>query len=224
MSKRTFQQANGSGLPLIIAVSGKIGCGKDYTTENFLIPTLEQYGIKNCSRMAFADHIKINVASQRGIPIEECLVSQKSPELRRALQIVGTEQGRDLHGPEIWVQTLENWIRLRAIREESLGAVMVTDCRFPNEAAWVEKNGGLLIRVNAPSRNALGLDQACLGDTDVRASVANHRSETALDNYEFKHVVQNEPGDDAEKNIKEIVEQYFSSFKDTPAKKRKTTN
>lgn len=200
-----------SGLPVIIAVSGKIGSGKDYTTENFLMPELAKYGITNVSRMAFADHIKINVASRNPkFTIEQCLVSQKCPELRRELQLEGTERGRDVYGPEIWVQTLENWIRLRAEREQNLDAVLVTDCRFPNEAAWVERNGGLLLRVVAPIRNAVGLDVASKGDAAVRESIATHRSETALDDYNFTYVVQNEPGDDVESRINEIVAQHLN--------------
>ncbi len=206
-------------LPVIIAVSGKIGCGKDYTTEHFLMPALERYGIKNVSRMAFADHIKINVASRMGIPIEQCLVSQKSPELRRELQLEGTERGRDIYGPDIWVQTLENWVRLRATRDQGLDAVLITDCRFPNEAAWIEANDGLLIRVDAPTRNSHGLDLASYGGSSVREKIANHRSETALDNHTFKYRVNNEPGQNSSEQVNVVVDQYFAEKGMRPVKR-----
>ena len=60
--------------PLIIAVSGKIGSGKDYIVTNMLSSIID--GI--VSKMAFADHIKINVCSQEpDIDLKQCLEGDK---------------------------------------------------------------------------------------------------------------------------------------------------
>jgi len=177
-------------LPLLIAVSGKLGSGKDYIAENLLLPLIG----KTVSKMAFADHIKINVASQDpNISLRQCLEGDKSTELRRKLQIAGTEQGRCLYGPDIWVTTLENWIRLRRLRDRNPDVVLVTDCRFPNEAKWIEDNGGLLIRVHAPSRNEVALKRESGGCNTTYTAIKEHLSETALDEYPFKYTVNNEP-------------------------------
>jgi hypothetical protein len=180
----------GDDLPLLIAVSGKLGSGKDYIAENLLLPLIST----TVSKMAFADHIKINVASQEpDVSLRQCLEGDKSTELRRKLQIAGTEQGRDLYGSDIWVTTLENWIRLRRLRDRTPDVVLVTDCRFPNEAKWIEDNGGLLIRVHAPSRNEFALKRESNGCNNTYTAIKQHLSETALDEYPFKYTVDNAP-------------------------------
>jgi hypothetical protein len=197
-------------LPLLVAVSGKLGSGKDYITENFVIPSLKRRGLSNISRMAFADHIKVVVSSEMDIPIEECLISNKTPEVRRKLQIKGTEEGREKHGEQIWVNTLERWVRLRQIRD-NVEVVIITDCRFKNEVQWVEDNNGLVIRINAPERNGMALDKVCNSDMTIRKSIAEHKSETDLDSYEFKYYVNNDPSDidSVEKNVQEILDDFF---------------
>lgn len=180
-------------MTLIVAVSGKLGSGKDYIMEHYLLPILKAQGLcNNATRMAFADHVKINVASRCDIDIEKCLSGNKSPELRRMLQIEGTEHGRDKYGENIWVNTMENWVKLRSIRD-NIDVVLITDCRFPNEAKWIQSKGGLLIRVNAPKRNSLRLDYESGLDKVARNNIESHRSETALDDYNFTHIVDNDP-------------------------------
>jgi hypothetical protein len=187
--KLTVSPPPTSDLPLLIAVSGKLGSGKDYVIEHFILPWVTG----SVSRMAFADQIKITVASRDdSISLRQCLEGKKSLELRRKLQIVGTEEGRDLYGPNVWVNTLENWIRLRKIRGDKLDVVLITDCRFENEAQWIEQHSGLLIRVNAPQRNKQALEQEANGSQEAYNAIANHSSETALDSYPFKYVIDND--------------------------------
>lgn len=71
---------------------------------------------------------------------------------------------------------------------------IITDCRFPNEAEAVEKRGGLLIRVNRT--NSQDGSQYGWGNPN-----ANHQSETALDNYQFKYTINNSG------TIEELIEQ-----------------
>lgn len=60
---------------------------------------------------------------------------------RFAMQTLGTEWGRDLIGTDFWIGTTMR-------RAEGKRAV-ITDVRFPNEAAAIEAAGGTLIGVNA---------------------------------------------------------------------------
>lgn len=55
---------------------------------------------------------------------------------RKAYQLFGTEFGRNMLSDSVWVDIAPK------------NDVVITDCRFPNEADWVKKNGGKLIRVN----------------------------------------------------------------------------
>lgn len=58
---------------------------------------------------------------------------------REALQLMGTEAGRDVFHNDIWVISLLN----RAKGKD----VVVTDVRFKNEISYIQNNGGIVIRV-----------------------------------------------------------------------------
>jgi hypothetical protein len=75
------------------------------------------------------------------------------PEVRRLLQRLGT-QARNHIGADVWVQALERrWL------ESGWTNIVIPDVRFPNEAAWVHKNGGVMVRINRPDfDNGVGTD------------------------------------------------------------------
>lgn len=58
---------------------------------------------------------------------------------RFALQLMGTEAGRNVFHPDIWVISLLNRARGRDI--------VVTDVRFKNEIKHIQDNNGIIIRV-----------------------------------------------------------------------------
>lgn len=58
---------------------------------------------------------------------------------RAALQLLGTEAGRNVFHPDIWVVSLLNRAKGRN--------VVVTDVRFRNEISYIRKHGGIIIRV-----------------------------------------------------------------------------
>ncbi len=69
------------------------------------------------------------------------------PEVRRFLQRLGTEGGRDHLGPNVWVDAA-----LRSADAEP-GPVVFTDVRYPNEVDAVRNRGGLLIWIDRPGSN-----------------------------------------------------------------------
>ena len=121
------------------------------------------------------------------IPYEQNLHKNKVVNLvkltpRKLLQLLGTECGRQIIHPNIWVNSLfadykkdSNWI--------------ITDVRFPNEAQAIKDKGGIMIRINRPLYR---LDD-------------QHPSETALDNYNFDYVIENEGSiDELVQKIKQL--------------------
>jgi hypothetical protein len=89
---------------------------------------------------------------------------------RLILQLLGTEGGRDLIHPNIWVNaTLGN-----------LGdteRVIITDVRFLNEVEGIKKRKGIVVRVVRPSK----------------ISTSTHPSETALNDYnDWDYVIVND--------------------------------
>lgn len=61
---------------------------------------------------------------------------------RRMLQTVGTEWGRQMIHPEIWVRAL-------LARLPKAGAI-ISDVRFPNEAQAILARGGVIFRLSRP--------------------------------------------------------------------------
>lgn len=96
---------------------------------------------------------------------------------RIMLQLLGTEAGRNIIHPNIWVNSLfssysetSNWV--------------ITDCRFPNEADAIKNKGGKLIRLNRNYDTPLTAEQI---------AISQHPSETGLDSYQgFDALVEND--------------------------------
>lgn len=89
-------------------------------------------------------------------------------EIRRNLQVLGTECGRKIVSDTIWVDAL--------LDDLDDGKYVIADVRFPNEADGIRDRGGKIYRV---IRGGVG-------------AFNNHPSETALDNYEFDGFVHND--------------------------------
>jgi hypothetical protein len=157
----------------VIGLAGYAQSGKD-TLANMLV---EQQGY---TRLAFADVLR------------ECLYAldpslrtpratlrnyvdhlgwdeaKRNPEVRELLQRLGTEVGRNILGPDIWVET--------AMRKvEPGGKYVFTDVRFPNEADAIARIGKVIRII----RTGYG-------------PVNGHPSETAVDDYPYDGILLND--------------------------------
>lgn len=95
--------------------------------------------------------------------------SEYGAEVRRLLQRLGTEAGRQTMWDSIWIDA--------AFADVPKDAkVVVTDCRFPNEADSIISRGGKVWRVR---REGVGPANA-------------HPSETSLDDWPFDVVLYND--------------------------------
>ena len=113
---------------------------------------------------------------------------------RKLLQLLGTEAGRHIIHPNIWVNAL--FADYNPLGFDYKGSVdkeikgswvypnwIVTDVRFPNEANIIKDKGGIMIRIN---RSQFMIDgKVILKD--------EHASETGLDDYDkFDYVIDND--------------------------------
>lgn len=99
------------------------------------------------------------------------------PTPRLLLQLIGTECGRDIIHPNIWVNSVFSDYFNDFKDESKNDHWIITDTRFPNEANAIKQRGGIIIRVNSGRCN----------NND------NHPSETSLDNYKnFDYVISND--------------------------------
>lgn len=137
----------------LIGLIGKRRSGKD-TAADALLP----FGYK---RLKFADALKAMInallweagcsVADREAMIEGTLKDSPTKFLcnqtpRWAMQTLGTEWGRKLIDPDIWV-------KLTLMKAKARAKVVITDVRFPNEAWAVRDAGGTLIRIVRPSMN-----------------------------------------------------------------------
>lgn len=135
---------------MIIALTGKAGAGKDYAAAK-LAMMLPHYGI-NCHTHSFASPI-YRMLEALGIDInhytqrenKEAVIPGLGVSLRHLLQTLGTEWGRKLVKESIWVDCMAG--HYSNIPAED--CLIITDCRFPDEAAWVQSMQGKIIRVKA---------------------------------------------------------------------------
>lgn len=162
---------------MIIGLSGWARSGKDTVADHLV----KKHGFV---KMAFADPMRqalyllnprIQVAELNNVSLAAAvdglgweLLKEESPDIRPLMQRLGTEVGRQLFGETFWVD-----LAMRQVEQHE--NVVISDCRFQNEADAIIAAGGMVVRVNRP-----GLEPA-----------NDHISERALDDFTFDEVIEN---------------------------------
>lgn len=98
-------------------------------------------------------------------------------EVRRYLQIYGTEVCRRRFGDNAWVDHLA-----RRIQEDGTELVAVSDVRFNNEAAWVTSQGGIVVSIDRPGVGAVNghVSEMGIDKKYVSATVRNDGTRAQL--------------------------------------------
>lgn len=152
---------------------------------------------------------------------------------RKLLQLLGTECGRQIIHPNIWVNAL--MVDYKPINQSAPGRFtvnyppevdfihnqdydgdikryliypnwIITDVRFPNEVEAIKRKGGIIIRVNRFSWVKEQEKQILKEVWNYK--VEEHESEVALDNYkDFHYVIENKG------TIEELVEKISNILK-----------
>lgn len=172
---------------MIIGVVGFIGSGKG-TVADILVQK------HNFTKLSFADTVKDATAAIFGWP--RALLEGDTDESRawreekdewwsektgkhitprNMLQLMGTEVGRDMIDPNIWVYSLER-------RLELYPNVVIADVRFPNEIKFIQSKGGFVIRVKRgpdPEWYDTAYRANKEGNTDLMIDYPIHYSEWA---------------------------------------------
>ena len=119
---------------ILIGVTGLARNGKDTVADHLV----QAHGFTKAS---FAVAVKEFAIKQFGLTREECY-GDKTEKSRWVLQSIGNGC-REEFGDEIWIEKLHRQIG-------ALERVIISDVRYLNEAAYIEKLGGLIIRVSRP--------------------------------------------------------------------------
>lgn len=138
----------------IVGLMGAAGCGKD-TVANFLV---EKHGFQ---KMSFAKTVK-DVASV-AFDWDRSLLEGDTNESRAwrermdpywnvtpraALQLIGTDMFRDLISDDFWLK------RLRKELEKATTPIVISDCRYENEADYIKALGGTIVYVQRDEAEA----------------------------------------------------------------------
>lgn len=162
----------------IVGFTGAAGSGKDTAAQ-----ALEDYVQVRFAEPVYWGVLALNPLVPCGYDFESLrdLVhtlgwdqAKENPEVRRLLQVYGTEAGRDIHGKDCWINIAKNRIRQHLTEAKR---VKVTDVRFENEALALAGMKACIIRVVGPQRRE-GVDsshasEAGISDAFVSWTVVN---------------------------------------------------
>ncbi len=206
----------------VIIVSGRLGSGKNHISEKVLPLMLPP---KPTLYLAFANHFKIEAIVKDNLDREK-VFGDKDDKTRVALQLRGTEEGRNVFGENIWLDMGLEWLYMYL--NQGYERVFITDGRFPNEIDEVMVLNGrqmtiqgktyefavTTIRVNAPGRSLARVQGEANKNNVPVEKIAGHFSETALDNYKgFTYVVANDYEDNVYPAIKAIARELTERSK-----------
>ena len=165
----------------LIAISGKMGSGKD-TITNMILEFLKIKNIK-CKHLKFADCLKKASSLITSSNLDDNynnkdkMIESLDLSIGRFQQLFGTTIRENIH-EDIWIFPV---IEYHLNNPDTF--CIISDCRFKNEANFVKKNGGLVFRINR----------------DVKPEIMNdvnrdtkHISETDMDDYtDYDLVINN---------------------------------
>jgi hypothetical protein len=115
-------------------------------------------------------------------------IAKQNPEIRRLLQRIGTEGGREIFGPNCWIDLLQ-----RKIQESVIQNIVISDCRFPNEADAIKRLQGQVWRIHRPNFNS-GVSR-------------EHPSEASIDEIHVDTIIKNDLGlDDLKARVEDALD------------------
>lgn len=165
--------------PIIIALVGRAGSGKDLAAEHLV----GHYGFVQGS---FADSLKYMLEAhfvERGVDYahiyepgqKDLLVPELGVSARELMQRLGDAfRAAD---PNYWVLALADTLGLREgpLRAPVHDRIVISDCRYSNEAAWCATQQATLVRLVR----------------DTAAPVRAHSSEEAVNHLPCDHTIVN---------------------------------
>ena len=178
---------------MLIGLAGVARSGKD-TAAEVLAKELGLY------RYAFADPIKRMLEPVFGDNFvagdRERIDPTSGVSYRRLMQTLGTEWGRNIQ-PDLWTRVAKakwEWVRegcpepLPAVIPEGFTlfggdtslyrGMVISDVRFDNEAEWIRSEGGIIVHIERPDAEQVGL--------------SGHASEAGLSKLPYDLVVKND--------------------------------
>ena len=192
---------------LIIGLLGHQGVGKNYLAE-YIYNIISEKN-KKVIILAFADHFKIDCIAKHNIEYEK-VFNNKDYETRQLLQKIGTEEGRNKYGLDIWINILYNWIKILNVRNK-IDYFIISDVRFQNEVNWIKKLNGIVIKINAPNRHNKCLLKESENNREILNNIKNHKSEIEIENIiNYDNIINNDYDDNINESINNIIDNIMN--------------
>lgn len=177
---------------IVIGLAGRAGSGKD-TVGRCIV---EQYG---GTTMAFATPLKdacralfrLDSAQLHDAAKKEQVDERWRMSPRQLMQTLGTDVLRQRFGEDFFIRHMREAVAER-VATHPTGFIVITDCRFENEADFVRSIGGHMIHLKRRS-----VDTPC-----------THESEQGIGIARGDHVVHNDTS---------LADLYESAFRCTEA-------
>jgi hypothetical protein len=132
---------------MLVAIAGKARVGKDtvgrYLAQNY---NFEHFYFAHPLKQMLEHGLDLREVDFQTTEEKERVIPELGRSYRYLAQKLGTEWGRNMVHPDLWVKLIE--MRWKRLQTTSLDARLVlTDCRFDNEAEWVRAAGGVVVHI-----------------------------------------------------------------------------
>lgn len=150
----------------LIGISGKARAGKDLLAAHLLAE------FSNARHMKFAGFLKkmcrreFNLSQDQTDGGSKAIVDTRYGMTPRQIMIDTGKFYRSIN-PNFWIEKLAQ--EILQIPQAQTALVIISDVRFPNEAEWIKRHNGILVRLER--------------DAELRGGDIVDYSETALDDY-----------------------------------------
>jgi hypothetical protein len=201
---------------MYLGVSGRIGVGKNYITEHYIVPKIINKFSNNKIQVvpyffSFGSQVKVEMFSRDSSNVLNYhnLFIQKTNETRTMIQEYSTENGRNVYRQDMWIRAVNLWAILQNINLEIINKYLdrkivplfvIEDVRFTNEYEYIRRLDGILVYIEAPERNMKRLSD------ESTATSTTHISENGLGHLDFDLRLNNDP------EYKDIIEKVIDSF------------
>lgn len=169
---------------ILIGLAGKARVGKD-TVARYLAAHLSLISY------AFADPIKQALAMMLSLTPAQLEGSEKETPLpwlgkspRELMQLLGTEWGRQLVHPQLWLLLAERNLQQLAEHHQAMRGVVIRDVRFDNEAHWVRSKGGVILHITRADAQAVAAHPSESGITPRPGDITLRNDGTLDDLYD----------------------------------------
>ncbi|AUM59646.1 deoxynucleotide monophosphate kinase [Pseudomonas phage PMBT3] len=178
---------------MLVGVTGLARSGKDHASD-YLAKEMQLY------KYAFAEPLKTMLKSVFGDHFHEGDRSGICPEtcksFRVMMQTLGTEWGREMMNPQVWVNLVaRRWrevsegntlVQNGTIASYMARGMILSDVRFDSEAEWIQLNGGVILEIVRPEQKTLGEKLKSV------VGIAGHQSEKGISRHYITHTIVND--------------------------------